>query len=63
MDTELPHDAAAMGFRRLDTDIQQAGHLSRAVTLGDQLQDLALAQREAMAIGAVLVAIGVDDDI
>ena len=37
VNAELAHDAAPMGFRRFDADIQQAGHLSRAVALRDQL--------------------------
>ena len=34
---ELPHDPAAVGLRRLDADVQEAGHLTRPVALGDQL--------------------------
>src|SRR5882724_596754 len=44
MDVKLFHDVVTMGFRRLETDIEQPGNLFRGVSLRDQLQDLALAR-------------------
>src|SRR5712664_661486 len=46
MDVKLFHDVVAMGFRRLETDIEQPGNLFRGVSLRDQLQDLALARSQ-----------------
>ena len=46
MDVQLLQDVGAVGFHRRRADRQEIGDLLVAVSLGDELEDLALALRQ-----------------
>ena len=46
MKVQLVHQPGAMAFRRLRTYVQERSNLFCGVTLGNKLEDLALARRE-----------------
>ena len=60
VDVKSLHELAAMAVDGLDAEEQTVGDIPRAVAFGDQLQDLALARREARKFRAVLAAVGVE---
>jgi hypothetical protein len=43
MQTEFPHDIAAVYFDRCDADVQVSGDARRTTAVGEQPEDLALA--------------------
>src|SRR6184192_4216144 len=47
LQSQLPHDAGAVGVHRLRADAQELGDLGRAVPLGGERQHLALSRAEA----------------
>ena len=58
VDAELLIDVARMGLRRALGDDELAGHAGQRLALGEQLQHLALARREAAAGGYFGAAVG-----
>src|SRR5207249_8897428 len=47
LQSQLPHDAGAVGVHRLRADAQELGDLGRAMPLGGERQHLALSRAEA----------------
>src|SRR5262245_54784293 len=61
VEIQLLHETRPMRLDRLRGDAEELGHRARGLSLGDELQDLALAGRERVWRGVVLAERGGHD--